>query len=240
MTTTSLLSSPALQATDFSLAPFPHVAAMPILTVESQDWAYQFQMGVKRLFDCALAALGLLSLLPLLLLIAVLIKVFSPGPIFYKSLRIGKFYQPFYMYKFRTMAINADARRDDLRQQAQLEGNLFKLKNDPRVTPIGQLLRKYSLDELPQLLNVLVGNMSLVGPRPLPPDESKLFEAPYTLRFKALPGITGLWQISGRSSLSFESLCRLELSYVIHWSVFQDLLILLKTFPVVVLRRGAY
>jgi lipopolysaccharide/colanic/teichoic acid biosynthesis glycosyltransferase len=144
------------------------------------------------------------------------------------------------MYKFRTMSVDADARRDELRKQANLEGNLFKLENDPRVTPIGKILRALSLDELPQLFNVVLGDMSLVGPRPLPADESQLFEDPYTLRFQVYPGITGTWQVSGRSKLSFAQLCQLEMGYVLDWSLATDLGILLQTLPAVLASRGAY
>lgn len=136
--------------------------------------------------------------------------------------------------------MNADALREQLRQEANLQGDLFKLENDPRVTPIGKLLRAYSLDEFPQLLNVLKGDMSLVGPRPLPADESELFETPFTLRFNVLPGVTGKWQVSGRSNLSFSDLCQLELSYVLQWNLLQDFAILLKTIPAVLMSKGAY
>ncbi|HEY9686239.1 MAG TPA: sugar transferase [Coleofasciculaceae cyanobacterium] len=206
----------------------------------TNQWFYKLQQGFKRAFDLLTATTGLIAILPLLLVIALLVKIASPGPIFYKSLRIGKNYKPFYMYKFRTMSVNADAQREALREQANLQGNLFKIENDPRVTPIGKFLRALSLDELPQLLNVIRGEMSLVGPRPLPPDESKLFEEPYTLRFQVYPGITGLWQVSGRSSLKFEQLCKLEMNYVVKWSVLSDISILLRTLPAVLASRGAY
>jgi lipopolysaccharide/colanic/teichoic acid biosynthesis glycosyltransferase len=198
------------------------------------------QNAGKRLMDVTLASIGLVMLLPVLCIIAVLIKFDSKGPILYKSLRIGKDQKPFYMMKFRTMVADADAQREKLRQQANLEGNLFKLANDPRITPLGQFLRKLSLDELPQLINVIKGEMSLVGPRPLPPDESALFEDPYTARFEVLPGITGLWQVSGRSKLNFRQLCELEFSYVRDWSLWRDIEILCKTVPVVLCSRGAY
>jgi lipopolysaccharide/colanic/teichoic acid biosynthesis glycosyltransferase len=206
----------------------------------SNQWLYKLQQGMKRGFDVVGASLGLLLISPILLLIAVLIKLTSTGPVLYKSERIGKNYQPFYMYKFRTMTVDADAKRDELRKQANLEGGLFKLENDPRVTAIGKILRALSLDELPQLLNVVRGEMSLVGPRPLPADESQLFEDPYTLRFQVYPGITGLWQVSGRSNLNFAQLCQLEMGYVMDWSLASDLGILLQTLPAVLASRGAY
>lgn len=205
----------------------------------SSQFGYRVQQSLKRSFDIVAASLGLLAISPLLAVIALLIKLGSDGPVFYKSERIGKQYQPFYMYKFRTMGVDADAKRDALREQANLNGELFKLANDPRITKVGKVLRALSLDELPQLLNVLRGEMSLVGPRPLPPDESSLFDEPYTLRFQVFPGITGLWQVSGRSNLNFEQLCKLEMSYVMNWSLLQDIKILLKTLPAVLASRGA-
>ncbi len=201
---------------------------------------YRTQQFLKRFCDVVLSTLGLLAISPILLLLALLVKVTSPGPVLYKSLRIGKNSKPFYMYKFRTMQTNADDLRDELRAKANLQGNLFKIHNDPRVTPFGAFLRKFSLDEFPQLLNVIRGEMSLVGPRPLPPDESQLFEDPYTLRFFVLPGVTGLWQVSGRSALDFKKFCELELTYLKNWSIGMDLGILFKTIPAVTMRRGSY
>jgi lipopolysaccharide/colanic/teichoic acid biosynthesis glycosyltransferase len=205
-----------------------------------QSFSYKFQHILKRALDILGAGIGLILISPLLLFIAVLIKLTSPGPVFYKSKRLGKSYQPFYMLKFRTMIPEADAERAKLRKQANLEGNLFKLKNDPRITGIGKILRAFSLDEFPQLLNVLRGEMSLVGPRPLPPDESRLFQEPYTLRFQLYPGMTGQWQVMGRSNSSFKELCKLEMDYVLGWSFGRDLKILIKTLPAVLSSHGAY
>jgi len=195
---------------------------------------------LKRTLDITLAGVGLILLLPVFAVIGVLIKLTSPGPVLYQSLRIGQHYKPFYMFKFRTMFCETDAKRDWLRQQSRLQNNLFKLKMDPRVTPLGKLLRVVSLDELPQLVNVLKGDMSLVGPRPLPPDESRMFKAPYTLRYQVLPGITGAWQVNGRSTLDFKTMCRLEFSYVNGWTLWQDMKILLQTIPAVISTEGAY
>lgn len=194
---------------------------------------------LKRVTDVLLASLALLMLSPVLLVIAAVLAVTSPGPIIYKSLRIGKDYKPFHMYKFRTMRVDADQQRDALRQAVGLQGQLFKIKEDPRVTPVGKLLRSTSLDELPQLLNVLKGDMSLVGPRPLPPDESEMFVSPYTMRFSVYPGITGLWQIKGRSNNDFQFLCKLEYSYIRNWSFWKDLEIMFQTIPAVLAKRGA-
>lgn len=198
------------------------------------------EWGLKRLVDIAAACVGLLVLSPLLLLLALAIQIDNPGPVFYRSLRIGQHYRPFYMLKFRTMRTDADRLRDQLRQQAGLQGSLFKIKDDPRVTRLGRLLRAFSLDELPQLFNVLLGDMSLVGPRPLPPDESDYFRPPYTRRFQVLPGMTGRWQVSGRSALDFEALCRLEYQYVSSWTLLEDFKILFQTLPAVFKSRGAY
>lgn len=206
----------------------------------SSKWTHRIQSFFKRSFDIVAATLGLLAISPLLLIIALIVRFDSPGPIFYKSERVGRNGRNFPMYKFRTMSTNADALREQLRQQANLENGLFKMKDDPRVTKFGKLLRALSLDELPQLINVVLGDMSLVGPRPLPPDESRLFQEPYTLRFKVYPGITGAWQVSGRSNLAFGTLCQLELDYILQWSLMSDIRILLKTLPAVLASRGAY
>ncbi|MEB3288243.1 MAG: sugar transferase [Vampirovibrionales bacterium] len=201
-----------------------------------------FRMGqfLKRGFDFVLASLGLLIISPLLVLLALIVRLTSQGPVIYQSLRIGQDQQPFYMYKFRTMYVGAEQQRAALKKQTGQEGKLFKIVNDPRITPIGAFLRKYSLDELPQLLNVVKGDMSLVGPRPLVMDESQHFKDPYTIRFKVAPGVTGLWQVSGRSNLTFEQLCDLELHYTVNWTLWQDFKILLKTIPAVLFRKGAY
>ena len=236
--TSSLLNLPGMVAPAFS-GNEPRFQVAFSFFDRSSQWGYRLQQMGKRSFDIVAATLGLLAISPLLAIIAVLIKLGSDGPVFYKSERIGKHYQPFYMYKFRTMGVDADAKREALREQANLQGELFKLANDPRITKVGKVLRALSLDELPQLLNVLRGEMSLVGPRPLPADESKLFDEPYTIRFQVYPGITGLWQVSGRSNLNFEQLCKLEMSYVMNWSLLQDLKILLKTLPAVLASRGA-
>lgn len=205
----------------------------------SSQWLYRMQQGVKRLFDILAASLGLLAISPLLITIALLVKFTSPGPILYKSPRIGRNFKPFGMYKFRTMGVNADAQREALRQQTNQQNGLFKLANDPRITPIGKTLRALSLDELPQLLNVIRGEMSLVGPRPLPQDESEMFKEPYTLRFQVFPGMTGAWQVSGRSNITFERLCDLEMQYVMNWTLLTDLGILFRTLPAVLASRGA-
>lgn len=195
---------------------------------------------LKRMVDMTGAIFALMLFSPVMLIVALLVGLTSRGPIFYKSLRIGRSGREFHMYKFRTMVPDAERMRSALARQHRMTGQLFKLPNDNRITPIGGVLRKYSLDELPQLFNVLRGEMSLVGPRPFVPDESRLFQPPYTARFTVTPGMTGPWQVGGRSDLPFEDLCRLELDYVRYWSLWQDFKILLKTVPSVLFRQGAY
>lgn len=207
----------------------------------SETFAFKLSQLVKRCSDLGLVIIGLILISPVFLIIAIIIAVSSPGPILYGSLRTGRNGVPFTMYKFRTMHVDADQRWASLREKEKLDKNeLFKLKQDPRVTPVGEFLRGSSLDELPQLFNVLMGHMSLVGPRPFIPEECALFQHPYTLRFEVLPGMTGIWQVSGRSNVSFQTMCELDLEYVLRWNLLTDFMILLRTFPAVLLKHGAY
>ncbi|HET9075063.1 MAG TPA: sugar transferase [Solirubrobacteraceae bacterium] len=196
--------------------------------------------ALKRSFDVLAASLAVIVTLPLMLIIAVAVKLSSRGPIIYRSVRPGLAGRPFYCLKFRTMLDNADQIQDDLEPLNEKSGALFKIKADPRLTPIGGWLRQFSLDELPQLINVLRGEMSLVGPRPLPMRDYEMLEAWHKKRYLVLPGITGLWQVSGRSELDFDDLVRLDFLYLEQWSLFLDLSILIKTIPAVLTRRGAY
>lgn len=197
-------------------------------------------LSLKMLADKAIAVVLLVILAPLMLLIAVAIHLSSPGPVLYRSKRLGKNNTPFGMWKFRTMVHNADQLRAKLRHQTGQTQQLFKLKHDPRITPLGRLLRKSSLDELPQLFNVLLGDMSLVGPRALDQDDYASFTRTFARqRVSVLPGITGIWQVSGRSNLSTERLVTLESRYIAQWSLWQDMQILLKTVPAVLTARGA-
>jgi len=198
------------------------------------DWV------VKRTFDFVGAALLLLALSPLLALMALAIKLSSRGPIIYRSLRPGIGGQPFACLKFRTMYDNADEIQAELEHRNEVGGALFKIRDDPRVTPVGRLLRRFSLDELPQLFNVLRGQMSLVGPRPLPLRDFERLDDWHRKRYLVLPGMTGLWQVSGRSELDFDELVRLDFLYLERWSVFLDLSILLQTIPAVVRAKGAW
>ena len=198
------------------------------------DWA------TKRLFDLAVASVVVVVGLPLWVLIAAAIKLDSRGPVLYRDRRIGLGEHEFGMIKFRTMLSGADRLQDSLETRNEASGPLFKIRDDPRVTRVGAVLRALSLDEVPQALNVLRGEMSLVGPRPLPIRDYHLLEPWHRKRYLVLPGITGLWQISGRSELTFDDLVRLDFYYLENWSIWLDVTILLKTIPAVFGRRGAY
>jgi exopolysaccharide biosynthesis polyprenyl glycosylphosphotransferase len=199
-----------------------------------------FDYFIKRTFDGVVATLLLLVMSPVLLAIATAVWVTSRGPVFYRSIRPGIGGEPFACFKFRTMRNDADQLQADLESLNEASGAIFKIRNDPRLTTVGRFLRRYSLDELPQLFNVLFGQMSLVGPRPLPQRDFEKLEDWHKKRYLVMPGITGLWQISGRSDLDFDDLVRLDFLYLERWSVGLDLTILLKTIPAVLLRRGAY
>jgi exopolysaccharide biosynthesis polyprenyl glycosylphosphotransferase len=196
--------------------------------------------ALKRTFDLIGATLLLVLLSPLLLAITIAVRLSSRGPVLYRSTRVGIGQRPFPCLKFRTMHTDAEERQADLEELNEATGALFKIREDPRLTPVGGMLRRFSLDELPQLINVLRGEMSLVGPRPLPQRDYDMLEDWHRKRYLVLPGITGLWQVSGRSELDFDDLVHLDFIYLEHWSLALDLTILLKTIPAVVTRRGAY
>ena len=195
---------------------------------------------VKRGFDLAVSAAVAVVGFPFWLLIALAIKLDSRGPVLFSDRRVGLNEQQFDMLKFRTMYADAGARQAELEAANEAEGALFKIRDDPRVTRVGRILRRFSIDEVPQVLNVLRGEMSLVGPRPLPVRDFDRLEAWHRKRYLVLPGMTGLWQIAGRSSLGFDDLVRLDFYYLEHWSIWLDISILLKTVPAVLARRGAY
>ena len=182
----------------------------------------------------------MIVLSPLLLLISIAVFISSRGPILYRSQRPGIGGEPFSCFKFRTMRSGADQQQADIESLNEASGPLFKIRDDPRMTSVGRFLRRFSLDELPQLLNVLLGQMSLVGPRPLPQRDFDQLEEWHKKRYLVLPGITGLWQVSGRSELDFDDLVRLDFLYLERWSVALDLTILVKTVPAVFSRRGAF
>ena len=196
--------------------------------------------AVKRTFDVVGATILLFLLSPLLAVSALMVKLSSRGPLIYRSRRPGIGGVPFECFKFRTMRVDAERMQEELEDLNEADGPLFKIRRDPRLTPVGGLLRRFSIDELPQLVNVLRGEMSLVGPRPLPQRDFDRLEDWHKKRYLVLPGITGLWQVSGRSELDFDALVRLDFLYLEHWSVFLDLSIILKTIPAVLKGKGAF
>ena len=196
--------------------------------------------ALKRTFDLVVSVALLVVLSPLLLAIALAVRLSSRGSIIYRSSRPGIGGTPFDCLKFRTMRSGADQLQADLEESNEATGVLFKIRADPRLTRVGRTLRRYSLDELPQLVNVVLGEMSLVGPRPLPMRDFERMEEWHKKRYLVLPGVTGLWQVSGRSELDFDDLVRLDFYYLERWSVFLDLTILLKTIPAVLTKRGAF
>ena len=198
------------------------------------DWA------TKRVFDVVVAVVIVVGLLPVWLLIALLIKLTSRGPVLFADDRIGLGERPFRLVKFRTMVQGADDDKVALEGANEASGALFKIRDDPRVTPIGRFLRRYSIDEVPNVANVLRGEMSLIGPRPLPVRDYELLEPWHRRRYNVLPGMTGLWQVAGRSDLSFDDLVRLDFYYLENWSIWLDLSILAKTPFAVFSRKGAY
>ncbi len=218
---------------------FRPVEGLPLMHVELP----QFEGGkhvLKRVFDVAVSSVTLLLLFPLFVAIAVAIRRDSEGPILFRQERVGRNGETFQMLKFRSMVQTAEADLADLLEQNEGSGLLFKLKKDPRITRVGQILRKFSLDELPQFWNVILGNMSLVGPRPPLQREVQGYEPHMNRRLYIKPGLTGMWQVNGRSDLSWEESVRLDLYYVENWSLTGDLIILWRTFKVVVQPVGAY
>jgi exopolysaccharide biosynthesis polyprenyl glycosylphosphotransferase len=198
----------------------------------------EFEQALKSVVDIVLSVLILATLSPLMLLVALLIKLDSPGPIFYFSERLGKKGRIFKCIKFRSMCCDADKRRTELAHHNQRDGILFKMENDPRVTRVGRFLRKYSLDELPQFINVLKGEMSVVGPRPPLGSEVKQYQLHHLRRLNATPGITGLWQVQARRDSSFDNYISLDLAYIENWSIWLDLKIILRTISVVLEGSG--
>ncbi|WP_231920275.1 sugar transferase [Microlunatus soli] len=195
----------------------------------------------KRIVDLGLTAIGLMVLAPLLILIAATVKISEPtGPVIFRQRRVGIDGTTFTMYKFRSMYADAESRLAQLTAINEGAGPLFKLVHDPRVTKVGRILRRYSLDELPQLLNVLFGTMSLVGPRPALQSEVDTYDAVVRRRLTVVPGLTGLWQVSGRSLLTWEESVRLDLRYVDSWSIRLDLIIMIRTAQAVISGRGAF
>ncbi len=216
------------------------VAGMPLLHVEKPQYhgAKRFQ---KRAFDAGFALLALIAMSPLLLVAAIAVKITSPGPVFYRSERIGLDGKPFTMIKLRSMVVGAEERLDEFLASNEVVGGvMFKIRDDPRVTPVGRVIRRYSIDELPQFINVLRQEMSVVGPRPPLRREVETYDGDIRRKLLVKPGVTGLWQISGRANLSWDKAVRLDLSYVDNWSMITDVGIMLKTISAVVRGDGAF
>jgi exopolysaccharide biosynthesis polyprenyl glycosylphosphotransferase len=223
-----------------SRASFDDLYGWPVLVFRSTPEA-SWQSVLKLILDHVGALLLLILLLPVLIVVALLVKLTSPGPILFRQARSGLNGQPFTIYKFRTMVTNAEQLKAELLAMNEMTGPVFKVSSDPRITPLGRLLRRKSIDELPQLFNVLKGEMSLVGPRPLPVDEVKRFhDLAHRRRLSVKPGLTCLWQISGRNDVKdFKDWVRLDLEYIDNWSLWLDLKILWQTVPVVITGNGA-
>ena len=200
----------------------------------------KIRTNLKRVLDVIIASIGVIFLSPVFFLISIAIKLDSPGPVIFKQDRIGKWGKPFACYKFRSMYVDAEERKAELMKENEADEVVFKMKHDPRVTRIGRFIRKASIDELPQLFNVIKGEMSLVGPRPPVPIEVVQYEFETMFRLDAVPGITGLQQVSGRSDLSFKRWVELDLQYIAEQSLLKDIEILLKTIPAVLSGKGAY
>jgi exopolysaccharide biosynthesis polyprenyl glycosylphosphotransferase len=220
-----------------SSSTFDDIDGMTLLGVRQAGLSASSRF-LKRAMDLAVASAALLLLAPLLLAIAALIKIDSRGPVFFSQWRIGRGGHRFRIYKFRSMIADAESAKDALRQHNEVQGGMFKITKDPRITRVGRFLRPTSLDELPQLLNVLLGDMSLVGPRPLVPDEDALIEGWKRRRLTVRPGITGLWQIFGSSRIPLPEMVKIDYFYCANWSVWVDTKILLRTIPYVIRRRG--
>jgi exopolysaccharide biosynthesis polyprenyl glycosylphosphotransferase len=215
-------------------------AAAPVLPFETPAPEGIYLRFGKRALDIVLSLLALIAHLPVFAVLAVLIRLESPGPVFYRSVRIGRGGRAFTFFKLRSMVLNADRKKHTIAHMNEAEGPVFKIARDPRITRIGKLLRSTSLDEIPQFYNVLIGDMSLVGPRPPIPNEVSQYEPWQLRRLDVRPGITCLWQISGRSRIGFHEWMRLDLEYIKHQSLALDLKILLRTIPAVLSREGAY
>ncbi len=215
------------------------LGGVPLVEIREISFS-KAELIVKRAMDLTGALLGLLVGWPLFLLLAIAIKLDSRGPILFRQQRVGENQRLFTIYKFRTMVEGAEEEIEKLKDRNEADGPLFKIRDDPRVTRVGRILRQTSLDELPQLINVIKGEMSLVGPRPPLPDEVAQYKAWHLKRLAVPPGITGLWQVSGRSELTFDEMVLLDIYYVEHWSPWLDLAILLRTLPKVLAREGAY
>jgi exopolysaccharide biosynthesis polyprenyl glycosylphosphotransferase len=224
---------------DFSTIGFWHRVGFSIKLI---IWilGIKTHQGIKRVFDLVVSVVALILLSPIFLLTALLIKLDSPGPVFFKQTRVGKWGRLFGVYKFRSMYIDAEKRKQDLMKLNEADGPVFKMKQDPRVTRVGRVIRKISIDELPQLINILKGEMTLVGPRPPLPKEVDKYKYSQRKRLDVVQGITGLQQVSGRSDLNFEQWVAYDIEYIEKQSFWFDIKILLKAIPAVLTGKGAY
>lgn len=202
--------------------------------------ARPWQLIAKRIVDIVGASLAMLVLSPILFVTALAVRLTSPGPIIHRQIRIGQDGEPFVFLKFRSMYVDAEHLKKSLSEFNEAQGPIFKIKHDPRITPVGRLMRRLSIDELPQLFHVLAGQMSLVGPRPHLPEEVAVYDGEARRRLAVRPGVTGIWQVSGRSDLDFDTWIAMDLEYLDHWSLRMDLKLMLKTFSAVLSGRGAY
>jgi exopolysaccharide biosynthesis polyprenyl glycosylphosphotransferase len=212
---------------------------VPLLSLSSTPES-ELLLFFKRAFDVVLSAASLVLLAPLLIAIAAAIRITSPGEVLFRQTRCGLGGRKFTLYKFRSMVNNAEQMRAELHQLNELEGPVFKMSDDPRITPVGRILRRFSLDELPQMWNILRGDMSFVGPRPAIPEEVEKYEAWQRRRLRMRPGLTCIWVIEGRSHVKFHRWIQLDLAYIDNWSLWLDAKIFLRTIPIVISGRGAY
>lgn len=215
------------------------IGGIPLVAI-SEIGLKGFKAVVKRSTDIAFSSIFILLFSPILLAAAAAVKIDSKGPLIFAQKRVGKDGKLFYMYKFRSMVEGAEEMLSELEARSETEGHIFKIKEDPRMTRVGRFIRRFSIDELPQLFNVLKGDMSLVGPRPPLPKEVEKYSSWHMKRLRVAPGITGLWQVSGRSLLPFEDMVRLDIYYIENWSLWQDFKILCRTLPVVLTSSGAF
>jgi exopolysaccharide biosynthesis polyprenyl glycosylphosphotransferase len=222
----------------FEPVAFDEFKDYPIINISSSGTSKSY-LAVKRLLDIILSGLALIILSPLFLFVAIMIKTSMPGPIYFKQERLGRGLRPFVLYKFRTMIIGADEQKARLLKKNEVKG-LFKMKDDPRVTKFGKFLRRSGIDELPQIINIFKGEMSVVGPRPHLRSELDNFKGWRMARFKVKPGLTGMWQVNGRHELNFDKAVLYDIYYTKHLSLFLDLNIILKTLPAIVMNKGRF
>jgi exopolysaccharide biosynthesis polyprenyl glycosylphosphotransferase len=222
---------------------YPHIdsedSSAEIVETQPKRFSWQYEK-IKRCLDLVVAVSSLVLASPLILLLAALIKLDSRGPLFFGQMRVGRNGQVFKMYKFRSMCANAENMLDELTEKNKAKGHMFKIDDDPRVTRVGKWIRRLSLDEIPQLFNVITGEMSLIGPRPPLPHEVKEYEPWQFRRLEAAPGISGLWQVKRGSEISFDEMVNLDIEYIDNWSLWMDIAIIIKTIPAMMRGQGAY